>query len=459
MRTAWEAVTRARAARDLERLPEARRILGEALAAAPEDPLMLAELADIEYRLDEHVAALSHARAAIAADPDRIDAYLTAALVQHSEDERDEALRYARTAVRIAPHSVSALLTLARIIVGGQMTDSLRAEARTALESACAAAPLDAGALAHAAESYRKLPDRAEARRHVERGLAEDPLHVELLELRARLEFEDFSTRDKAVATLRGLLGASPNHAPARRLLAEIMWRALLRLAVWVWFFAGAVVALSMWAGPGVLRVVTPVLFCVVFVAWFRVFRHLRKQLPPRYLRKRLLRRPEALLGLCGLVFASLIVDLGAVVLRTSLVGAGYALLLLGLFGASLAHLMLFAAWLRRFGDETDHDAAEEYALLSVIAVVCFGLVVLGVLGALRSWSRAPEALPVLAGLLGIVVVTLLLELLLVFAVGPRYWRRPVTYCTTLLVLLVLAVLGTKWSFAWMAVETFTRSD
>ncbi|MFI2472262.1 tetratricopeptide repeat protein [Nocardia xishanensis] len=456
MRTAWEAVTRARAARELDRLPEARRILEEAVAAAPEDPSLLAELADIEYRLDDHVAALRHARAAMAADPDRSDAYLTAALVLHLENERDEALRLARAALRVAPHSVGALLTLARIIAGGPKTDELRAEARAALHSACEDAPLDADVLAHAAESYRRLADSVEARRLVERGLTENPLHVELLELRARLEFEDFSTRDKAVATLRGLLGASPDHAPARRLLAEIMWRALLRLAAWVWFFAVAVVALSMWVGPGVLRVVTPVLFFVVLGAWIRVFRSLRGQLPPRYLGKRLLRRPEALLGLCVLVFASLIADLGAVVLRTSLVGVGYALLIAGVFGASLAHLLLFAAWLRRFGDETDRDAAESYALLSGAAVVCFGFVVLGVLGALRSWSRAPEAFPVLAALLGIVLVTLLLELLLVFAVGPRDWRRPVVYCAVLLTLLALAVLGTRWSFLRMAAETFT---
>ncbi|WP_435591809.1 tetratricopeptide repeat protein [Nocardia sp. bgisy118] len=456
MSTVWEAVGRARAARDLDRLPEARRILGEALSAEPFDPLLLTELADIDYRLDDHTAALRGARAAIAADPNRVDAYLTAALVLHLEDERDEALRLARAALRIAPYSVSALLTLAQIIAGGPKTDELRAEARAALRTACEYAPHDADVLAHAAESYRKLADSAEARRHVERGLAENPLHVELLEMRARLEFEDFSTRDKAVATLRGLLGASPDHAPARRLLAEIMWRALLRLAAWVWFFVVAVVALSMWVGPGVLRVVTPVLFLVVFAAWIRVFRSLRGQLPPRYLRKRLLRRPEALLGLCVLVFASLIADLGAVVLRSSLVGVGYALLIVGVFGACLAHLLLFAAWLRRFGDETDRDAAESYALLSVTAVVCFGLVVLGVLGALRSWSRAPEAFPVLAAALGVVVVTLLLELLLVFAVGPRYWRRPVAYCAVLLTLLALAVLGTRWSFLRMAAETFT---
>ncbi|MET8775015.1 hypothetical protein ABZV58_08295 [Nocardia sp. NPDC004654] len=458
MRTAWEAVTRARAARELDRLPEARRILGEALAAAPEDPVVLAELADVEYRLDDHAAALRHARAAIAANPDRVDPYLTAALVHHYEDERDEALRYARAGVGRAPHDVGALLVLARVIVGGPMTDAMRAEARTALESACGYAPQNADVLAHAAESYRNLPDSAEARRHVERGLAEDPAHIGLLALRARLEFADFSTRDKAVATLRGLLGASPNHAPARRLLAEIMWRALLRLAVWVWFFACAVAALAMWAGPGVLRVVTPVLFVIVLVAWFRVFRHLRRQLPPRYLRERLLRRPEALLGLCVLFFASLLADLGAVALRV-VAGVGYALLIVGVLGASLAHLMLFAGWLRRFRDETDRDAADSYALFTVIAVVGFGFVVLGVLGVLRSWARAPEAYPVLAGLLGIVVVTLLAESLIVFLTGPRDWRRPVAYCTVLLTLLALAVLGTRWSFLWMASETFTGSD
>ncbi|WP_067847370.1 tetratricopeptide repeat protein [Nocardia lijiangensis] len=459
MSTVWEAVRRAHTARDLDRPAEARRILGAALAVTPDDPLLLAELADIDYRLNDYAAALRGAQAAIAADPDRVDAYLTAALVHHRNNEQDEALRLARTAVRIAPHSVSALLTLAQIIAGRSNTDELRAEARAALRSACAYAPQNADVLAHAAESYRKLPDLAEARRHVERGLAENPLHVELLETRARLEFGDFSTRDKAVATLRGLLGASPNHAPARRLLAEIMWRALLRLAVWVWFFAVAVVTLSMWVGPGVLRVATPLLFIVVLVAWVRVFRALRRQLPPRYLRTRLLRRPEALLGLCALVFASLFADLGAVMLRTSLVGAGYALLIVGVFGASMAHLLLFAAWLRRYHGETDRDAAEDYALFSVIAVVCFGFGVLGVLGALRWWSREPAAFPVVAALLGMVVVTLLLELLLVFALGPRNWGRPVTYCATLLTLLALAVLGTRWSFLRMAAETFTGAS
>ncbi|MEV0292816.1 hypothetical protein [Nocardia sp. NPDC050710] len=308
------------------------------------------------------------------------------------------------------------------------------------------------------AEAYWLLHDSAAVRQHVAAGLAENPVHSGLLQLKARMEFENF-TRDEAVATLRGLLGSRPEHTDARRLLAEIMWRALLRLAAWSWFFACFVVVLSMWVGPGAMRLVSPALFFGVLVAWSGVFRKLRRQLPPRYLRTRLLRRPEAIIALVILLFASLIADLGAVVSRVDgsagLVRAGYVLLVAGVLGSALSHLMLFVAWVRRRDGETDRSASEDFAGVSVILVLFGGLLLLGLLAAVRHWSRQPAAFGATAVIVGVVGFTFVLELLLVFALEIRMWGRPVLYASLLLTVGAVMWLGIWWGAHIMAAESF----
>ncbi|MFI9510167.1 tetratricopeptide repeat protein [Nocardia sp. NPDC052566] len=412
------ALERAEVAERLGRLGEARRILGEQLLAAPEDARLLERIGDIALQLEDLDEAMRFAGAAIAASPDRADAHLTVALVYDARGQYEDAIRHARLAVSLEPSGVREPLILARIIAESPKTDA-RPEARAALERAATLAPESAGMHAHAAETYWRMHDREGAERHVAAGLAVDPAHEDLLQTRARLDFELASadSRIRAVDTLRGLLSARPGHRKARRLLAEIMWRALLRLAAWVWFFAATVAVVSMWLGPGVLRVVTPVLFWIIPVAWFRVFRRLRPQLPPGYLRARVLRRPAALLGMIVLVLASVLVDLGAVTLRSelaSLVRGGYLLLFVAAIGAGLAHLLLLLAWVRRGDEEVDRSAAEDFALLSAVLIVIGGLILAGILAALRHWARQPIGFAAFVAIVGVVVVTLALEVMII---------------------------------------------
>ncbi|MEV6136992.1 hypothetical protein AB0L63_13220 [Nocardia sp. NPDC051990] len=456
------ALGRAEVAAELGRLDEARRIIGEALIAQPDDPVLLERMADIAYRLDQTDAALRYASAAIAADPARIDAYLTAALAYDAYTMRAEAQRHARMATRLAPDHVGALLVLARVIANAATSDKPRAEARDALERATQLAPTHPSTHAHAAETYRRLHDSDAARRHVEAGLAEDPVHTELLQTRARLDFENVATRDMAIATLRGLLGSNPGNVGAQRLLAEIMWRALIGLAAWGWFFAAAVVALSMWIPAGGLRVLTPALFVGVLGAWFGVFRKLSRHLPQGYLRKRLLRRPEALLALVIGLVSSFVVEIGAAVVRSEWsaegVRGGYIVVLVGMMGAALAHLLLFAAWVGRRDGESDRRAGEEFALLSVIIVIGGGLLLVGMLAALRHWARQPAAFGVFVAIVGMVVVTLLLEILLVQALEYR-WRMFDAYAGGVLFVAALLALAIWWGWQQTATQTFHSDE
>ncbi len=455
------ALGRAEVAVELGRLDEARRIIGEALVAQPDDPMLLERMADIAYRLDQTDDALRYANAAIGADPARIDAYLTAALVYDARTMRVEAQRHARMATRLAPDNVAALLVLARVIANSATSDKPRAEARDALERATRLAPAHAGTHAHAAETYRRLHDSDAARRHVVAGLAEDPVHAELLQTRARLDFENVATRDEAVATLRGLLGSNPGNASARRLLAEIMWRALIRLAAWGWFFAAATVALSMWIPTAGMRVLTPVLFVGVLGAWFGVFRKLGRQLPQGYMRKRLMRRPEALLALGIGLLSSFVADIGAAVLRSwsaDQVRGGYIIVLVGVMGAALAHLLLFAAWVARRDGESDRRAGEEFALLTVIIVIGGGLLFAGALAALRHWARQPAAFGAFVAIVGMVVMTLLLEILLVQALEYR-WRMFDAYTGGVLLVAALMALAIWWGWYQTVTQTFHSDE
>ncbi|MEV0246108.1 hypothetical protein AB0H76_05905 [Nocardia sp. NPDC050712] len=464
MNTVWAALDRARVARGLQRFEEARRLLGEALVHAPDDPRLLEAMADIAFRLDEDDEALRFARAALAVDPDRFDAHLTAALVSSAMGESETAERHARRAAQLLPHNDSVYLVLAHVLINGPVVDSRRAEARAAVERAVELAPDDADTHAQAAEIYVRLHDSQAAGRHIEAGLAADPLHAGLLHLRARWEFEDVgTTRDKAIATLRGLLGARPDHVEARKLLAEIMWRALLRLVTWLWAFAFTVVVLSIWIGPGVLRVVTSLLFFGLLAAWFRVFRKLRKQLPPRYLRTRLRRRPEAIAALASLVFASLLTNLGVLVLRTDLsagvVRAGYVLIVAGVVFAAPSHLLLMLAWVRGRDTEADRAAADEYAGFSGFAIVLLGVPLLGLLSVLRLWSRQPAAFWAAVLIVSVVVLAHVLVQVPFFVLEYRRHVTPLRWGAALALVALLATGGTCWGAGQLFAQDFRSAD
>ncbi|WP_410869733.1 tetratricopeptide repeat protein [Nocardia sp. A7] len=405
------ALERARVAKEVGRLEEARRILGTALVDAPDDPRLLVALADIAYGLDEYDDTLRFAGQALLADPDSDGAHVLVAMAYAMRDEWEPALEHGYTAARLRPGEAATLLLLAWLHTSGPRKDKDRA--RTALAEAVTLEPNDAGVHCSAAETYQRLGDGEAVRRHVTAGLAIDPLHVDLLRMQARAEFAGFDGgRDAAVATLRGLLANAPTDIAARRLLAEVHWRALLRLAAWVWAFAGCFAAVAMWVSPIVLRVLSPMMFVALPLAWYGVFRKLRSQLPPGYMRARVT-RPRVLLALVSIAFSGLIVDLAAILTRSEFAGLvrlGCVLLVLGALGAAFGHLLLFTAWMRRGVDDPDPDDGLDFAGSQVVVLGVCVVPLVVVAGFLRGWARQPAVFGALVAVLGLVLVTLLVE-------------------------------------------------
>ncbi|MET7769959.1 hypothetical protein [Nocardia sp. NPDC005366] len=110
-------VARARVARDVGRPEQARELLGAALVRAPQDPTLLAEIADVSYSPRRFDDALRYAGQAIAVAPHLAGPHVTAALTYDVFYRHDDALRHARLAVRLEPHDLDALLALAFVIV------------------------------------------------------------------------------------------------------------------------------------------------------------------------------------------------------------------------------------------------------------------------------------------------------------------------------------------------------
>ncbi|WP_446223241.1 tetratricopeptide repeat protein [Nocardia sp. IBHARD005] len=451
------ALERARVAREIGRIEEARRILGTALLAAPDDPDVLVALADIAYDLDEYDDAVRLAGQALFADPDSDRAHVLVAMAYSMRAEWDLALEHGYTAARLRPHDAATLLLLALLHTSGPRKDKDRA--RAALVEAVAREPNDADVHCSAAETYQRLGDPEAARHHVTAGLAIDPLHVDLLRMQARVEFAGFDGgRNAAVATLRGLLANAPTDTRARRLLAEVHWRALLRLAAWVWAFAGCFAAVAMWAPPIVLRVLSPMMFAALPLAWYGVFRKLRRRLPPGYLRARVLRRPRVVFALAALAISGLIVDLGAIVMRSEFAGlvrVGCVLLVLGALGAAFGHVLLFTAWMRRGLDDPDPEDGLDFAAIQVVVLGICVVPLVVVAGFARGWARQPAVFGALVAVLAVVFVTLLVEAGITVWLDRRAFRH--TWGIVAISLCILVPLaGAGLAVRWGGGEIFT---
>lgn len=452
------ALERARVAKEIGRIEEARRILGTALLAAPDDPRVLVALADIAYDLDEYDDTVRFAGRVLLADPDSDRAHILVAMAYSMRDEWDLALEHGYTAARLRPHDAATLLLLALLHTSGPHKDKDRA--RAALVEAVALEPNDANVHCSAAETYQRLGDPEAARRHVTAGLAIDPLHVDLLRMQARAEFAGFDGgREAAVATLRGLLANAPTDTEARRLLAEVHWRALLRLAAWVWAFAGCFAAVAMWAPPIVLRVLSPMMFVALPLAWYGVFRKLRKQLPSGYLRARVM-RPRAMVALAAVAVSAVLVDLGAIAMRSefvALVRLGGIVLVLGVLGAAFGHLLLFTAWMRPGRDDPDPDDGEDFAGFQIFVLVLFVVPLVIVVAFLRGWARQPAVFGALVAIVGVVVLTLLVEAAIAGWRDRRNYRR--SWPTLVIVLVILAMMGGSGGAVWWGGGEIARGE
>ncbi|MFD4457569.1 tetratricopeptide repeat protein [Nocardia sp. NPDC058480] len=444
------ALERARVAQEIGRIEEARQILGTALLNAPEDPYLLVALADIAYELDEYDDTLRLAGQALRANPDSSGAHHTVALAYAMLDNWDLAREHGHTAARLRPHDAATALLLAWLHSSGPRRDP--EQARAASAHATALAPNDAQVHFSAAQTYKRLSDSPAAERHVAAGLAIDPTHVGLLGMQARAEFAVGGVeggRAAAIATLRGLLANVPTDRQAGRLLAEVHWRALLRLAAWVWAFAGCYAALAMWLPAIALRVLAPMMFFALPLAWYGVFRKLRKQLPPGYLRARVM-RPRAVVALAAVALSAVLVDLGAIAMRSefvALVRLGGIVLVLGVLGAAFGHLLLFTAWMRPGRDDPDPDDGEDFAGFQIFVLVLFVVPLVIVVAFLRGWARQPAVFGALVAIVGVVVLTLLVEAAIAGWRDRRNYRR--SWPTLVIVLVILAMMGGSGGAVW----------
>ncbi|KAF0847719.1 tetratricopeptide repeat protein [Nocardia caishijiensis] len=412
------ALERARIALEIGRAEEARGILGAVLAQAPDDPELLVALGNTAFALDDPQDAWRCAGRAIGADPHLPEAQMLAAMSSAMLGEWTRAREHSETVLRLLPHEPAALLLAAWMLVFGPSDDSGRAV--TLLSEAVELAPDDAGVHCSAAEIYERLGDAEGLRRHVGAGLLLDPTHTDLLRMQARLEFGGVDGgRGSAVATLRGLLAQAPTDRAAGRLLAEVHWRALMRLAAWVWFFAGCYATAAMWAPPLLLRMLSPVLLAAIPLAWFGVFHKLRRQLPAGYLRARVV-RPRVVLALLVTAGSAFGVVVGAVAMRSEYVGfvrLGSWMLVLGVVGAALAHLVLYTAWLRPGRDDPDPEDGFDFAFSQVLVhgAVVVPLVVIA--GLARGFVRQPAVFGAVLAVVGAILFTLVLE------AGIGIWR------------------------------------
>ncbi|WP_278263951.1 tetratricopeptide repeat protein [Nocardia sp. AG03] len=438
------ALERAEVARRIGRVEEAQRLLGTAVLTAPDDPRVLVGLAELAFDRDDYDEAIRLAGQAVLADPDTDSAHVLIAMASSMLGRWDPAAEHAATAIRLRPHDPAALLLVAWLSAHAPRNDPDRA--RWAVTEALALAPDDAGAHCSAAEIYERLGDTDAMRRHIAAGLAIDPAHVDLLRMHAQAEFSG-GDRPAAVATLRGLLAHAPTDGKARRLLAEVHWRALLRLAAWVWAFAGCYAAVAMWAPALVLRVLSPLMFAALPYAWWRVFRTLRGQLPPGYLRTRV-RAPRVVLALVATAGSGLLVDVGAVAMRSEIAGfvrLGGLLLVLGAFGAACGHLLIFTAWLRSRVDDPDPDDGFDFALTQLLVLGTGAFPVVLIAWLTRGWARQPGAFGALVAAGGIVVGALVIEAGYAIWRDRRQHRRLVAIAVVVLVLVVGAGAAVRW--------------
>ncbi|MEV0432895.1 tetratricopeptide repeat protein [Nocardia sp. NPDC050413] len=417
------ALERARVALEIGRAEEARGILGAVLVQAPDDPEVLVALGNTAFALDDPQEALRWAGRAIGADPELPEAQMLAAMCAAMLGEWGRAREHSETVLRLLPHEPASLLLAAWTIAFGPAGDSDRAA--VLVGKAVELAPDDAGVHCSAAEIYERLGDFDGTRRHVGAGLLLDPTHTDLLRMQAQLEFGGVEGgRQSAVATLRGVLAQAPTDSKAKRLLAEVHWRALMRLAAWVWFFAGCYAAVAMWAPAMLLRIVSPVLLAAIPLAWFGVFHKLRKLLPDGYLRARVL-RPRVVFALLVVAGSAFGVVLGAVAMRSEYVAfirIGSWLLVLGTLGAALAHLLLYTAWLRPGRDDPDPEDGFDFAALQIMVLGICVVPLVVVAGLARGFARQPAVFGAFLAVVGAVLFTLVLE------AGIGIWRDRAGY-------------------------------
>lgn len=203
--------------READRLPQAARLLDEALRLQPALAEAWNERGGLALAAKKPEEALEHFEQALASQPDLLYALLNAAQTAAQLNRLDQAAAYYRRARAAHPRSADAAnglgLTLAK------QNESREAEAL--LREAVALDPALASAWNNLAVLLLRLGRKDEAVAALEQGIAQAPADEGLYLNLGRLWVQS-GDRAKAADTMRRLLKQNPASAVARKALADL---------------------------------------------------------------------------------------------------------------------------------------------------------------------------------------------------------------------------------------------
>lgn len=317
-------------------------LLSSALAEHPHDGPLLEAFAVAAYNTGDLERARTAAESVLAHHGTSLFALQVLARVHLTVNKSNDAVRFARRAVAASPHDADAHMLLATCL--SQASD--RRAAVAAMDRALELESHDPELFLAAARVARRCGDGRFAQ-FIAAGLELDPTNTDL-------QTEAASARTftgERVEGLSSVLVEDPTHDVARHTLAQTVWGTIARLASGVWVYALAVILLSAWVSPAVLRHLAPVLMAPLIVHWIRVFYRVRKQLPRGYLVRRFRRGPIALAGIGLAAFAAIIASMAPVLLIVGWspagVRLGYYTLIVACVVAGLAHVLVTIGRLR----------------------------------------------------------------------------------------------------------------
>lgn len=332
---------------DLGQLQAAGDLLLAALDEDPHNGQLQTQLAVVAFRAGDLGSAYTAARDALEQQPEEPAALAVLAKVYLAADLEDEAVAVARDLVELAPADADAHMLLATCL---SHSTSHRREAPESIDRALQLRPGDAGLLLEAARLADRIND-SRASEFVAAGLDADPANADLQAMAARGK----ALTGDQVDALTAVLAEDPTHRMARHALAQVVWGTIARLASGVWIYAVAVILLSAWVSPDVLRHLVPVLMAPLIVHWTRLFLRVRKRLPRGYLSRRLRRSPSAAIGIGLAALAAVVANFSPILIvlgwNPDGVRLGYQALVFACVLAGLAHLLVTLGRIRADGD------------------------------------------------------------------------------------------------------------
>lgn len=436
-----EVLQRAQLLANLGYLQDADDLIRAGLAEEPDDPDLLAALAELAFQSGDFHTALNAAYSAIENEAGSAPIARTVlARMYLAAGLTDDAIDIARDAVELNPTDAGTQLLLANCLSHGMTFGANRRDTVAAIDRAVELDPANADLLFEAARVAKRINDGDRVTSLVQAGLQVDPAHGELQTMHALGQ----ALTGEQVGALTAILAEDPTHRWARHALAEAVWGAIGRLASGVWIYTLAMMLLSAWIAPELLRHLAPVLMAPLIVHWTGVFIRLRKRLPRGYLSKRLWRNPSSASGMVVAAIAALVANLSPLLIALGWnpdgVRSGYWALIVACLLAGLSHLLVTMGRIRRGGDVDLRAHLDEQEGNWAVWLVGLG-VPIAVCWACQRFANQPGALWFALMLLPIVMGVLCME------TNIKILRLPgaLRYKVLTLVFGVLFVAGCGW--------------